>query len=78
VASGPPRERVTLIDEAGLERAFVLHDALDLDGFTYYLVEAADGAEEVLVLKEVGGQLESVAGDELARALGAFEEPDPS
>ncbi len=36
-------DEVTLIDEAGVERRFKLHDAFDLDGVAYYLVE--DGSD---------------------------------
>jgi hypothetical protein len=69
-------EEITLVDESGAERPFLLHDAFDLDGFTYYLVEAAADPEEVLLLKELDGALESVDGDELSRVLARLEEED--
>ena len=60
---------VLLIDEGGAERSFVVHDAFDLDERTYYLVEASDDPQVVLLLKEVSGSLESVEGDEFALAM---------
>jgi hypothetical protein len=62
-------EEVMLIDEAGAERRFLLHDAFDADGRTYYLVEAADDPEQVLLLREGSGALESVDGEEFDRVL---------
>jgi hypothetical protein len=68
---------VTLLDEAGSELRFLLHDAFDADGRTYYLVEAADDPEQVLLLKETEGQLESVDGDEFERVLALLEAEGP-
>jgi len=67
-------EAVTLIDEEGRERRFELHDAFDLEGVSYYLVEAADDPEEVLLLRESPDGLESVEGDEFDRVIAALEE----
>jgi hypothetical protein len=64
---------LTLIDEAGEPHRFQAHDALELGGFTYYLVEALDDPDQVLVLREGAGTLEAVAGEERARVLDAFE-----
>jgi hypothetical protein len=72
----PPSGRsgeITLIDEGGAERRFLLHDAFDLDDRTYYLVEASDDPDVVLLLKEVSGSLESVDGDEFASVLAMLE-----
>ena len=69
-------EHVTLIDEAGGERRFLLHDAFDADGTTYYVVEAADDPEQVMLLKETEDGLESVDGDELERVIGVLEAED--
>jgi hypothetical protein len=66
-------EEITLIDEGGAERRFLVHDAFDLDGRTYYLVEASDDPDVVLLLKEVSGSLESVEGEEFARVLAMLE-----
>jgi Protein of unknown function (DUF1292) len=68
---------VTLLDEAGAERRFVLHDAFDADGHTYYLVEAADDPEQVLLLRETEAGLESVEGQEFERVLTLLEADDP-
>jgi len=67
---------VTLLDEGGVERQFVLHDAFDTDGRTYYLVEAADDPEQVLLLRETDDGLESVDGPEFDRVLTLLEADD--
>ncbi|MBO0683317.1 MAG: DUF1292 domain-containing protein [Candidatus Dormibacteraeota bacterium] len=64
---------VSLIDEGGTERRFRLHDAVDLEGCTYYLVEAADDSDLVLVLKEVSGGLETVDEEEFATVMAMLE-----
>ena len=66
-------EEITLIDEAGAPRRFRVHDALGLGDRTYYLVEASDDPDVVLLLKEVSGRLESVEGEEFARVLAMLE-----
>lgn len=65
-------DEITLIDEAGLERRFRMHDAFDLDGVSFYLVEDAAEPERVLLLRETGGGLETVEGEEFARVMGAL------
>jgi hypothetical protein len=70
-ASDP--EAVTLVDEQGREREFNLHDAFELEGVDYYLVEAADDPEMVLVLREEGGALVAVEGEEFERVIKMLE-----
>lgn len=67
-------QEITLIEESGAERAFRLHDAFDSGGSTYYLVEAVDDPEMVLLLRESGAGLESVDADEFARVIAELEE----
>ena len=67
------RQLLTLIDEAGRSHRFRAHDAVDVSGSTYYLVEALDDPDQVLVLREDEGTLEAVTGEERSRALDAFE-----
>ena len=67
-------DHVTLVDETGVERRFRLHDAFDLDGVTYYLVEDANDAERVMLLRESGSGLETVDGDEFRRVMEALEQ----
>ena len=55
-----PVETVTLIDEEGREIVFALHDAFDVEGRTYYLVEGVDDPELVVVLREDEGRLVSI------------------
>jgi hypothetical protein len=67
-------EEVSLVDEAGLERRFRLHDAFDLEGDVYYLVESVDDPDMVLLLRERSGTLESVEGAEFDRVLQLLED----
>ena len=66
-------EEIELIDESGREGRFFLHDAFQTGGHTYYLVEAADDPDTVLLLKETSGSLETVGGDEFERVLDLLE-----
>lgn len=70
----PPSDVVTLLDESGRERRFALHDAFDLDGRAYYLVEAEDDADQVLLLRETDEGLETVDGEEFTRVMTALEQ----
>ena len=66
-------DEVTLIDEAGVERRFKMHDAFELEGVAYYLVENASDPDSVLLLRETDSGLETVDGDEFARVMAALE-----
>jgi uncharacterized protein YrzB (UPF0473 family) len=70
--NGTP-EKVTLVDEDGKEREFSLHDAFDVDGVTYYLVEDRKNPELVLVLREEEGRLATIDGAEFDRILAILE-----
>ena len=69
-------QQVTLIDESGRERKFRLHDAFDLEGVTYYLVEGWADPEEVLLLRESEGVLETVEDEEFQRVMRALDEDE--
>jgi diaminopimelate decarboxylase len=69
-------EPITLIDEAGVERRYRLHDAFDLEGVNYYLVEAFDDPSQVLLLRESTDGLETVDGEEFKRVITALEKDD--
>jgi len=73
VAEQGAPETVTLIDEDGKEREFALHDAFDVEGVTYYLVEDRERPELVLVLREEKGRLATIDGDEFDRILAILE-----
>jgi hypothetical protein len=73
VAADEPQS-ITLIDETGVERRFQLHDAFDVEGVPYYLVEAENDPTLVLLLRESTGGLETVDGDEFKRVITALEE----
>lgn len=68
-----PASLVTLVDEGGVERSFRLHDVFDFEAAAYYLVEAVDDPEEVLLLREGHGTLETVEGEEFDRVMAALE-----
>ncbi|HKW07442.1 MAG TPA: hypothetical protein VJS19_07715 [Candidatus Dormibacteraeota bacterium] len=67
-------DEVTLVDESGVERRFRMHDAFDLDGVAYYLVEDAKDPDAVLLLRESTSGLETVDGDDFKRVMAALEE----
>ena len=71
---GDEPQTVTLIDEAGKERRFQLHDAFDVEDVHYYLVEAADDPSQVLLLREGDEGLETVDGEEFKQVMAALEE----
>ena len=64
---------ITLIDEAGRERQFQLHDAFDHEGGVYYLVENIDDPSQVMLLREADGALETVEGEEFQQVIAALE-----
>jgi hypothetical protein len=66
-------EVVSLIEEGGAEKRFRLHDAFEVDGVNYYLVEAEDDPEVVLLLREANGALETVEPDEFDRVMAILE-----
>jgi hypothetical protein len=67
------QEELTLIDEAGAARRFRVHDAIDHEGRTYYLVESVDDPAQVLILRESDGALEAVEGTERDVVLAELE-----
>jgi hypothetical protein len=75
-ASPVEPQPITLIDEAGRERQFQLHDAFDHEGAVYYLVENIDDPSQVLLLREAAGALETVEGDEFQKVIAALEEDE--
>jgi len=67
-------DEVTLVDESGVERRFRMHDAFELVGISYYLVEDVADPDRVLLLRESEGGLETVDSDEFKRVMQALEE----
>ena len=66
-------DEVTLIDESGAERRFKMHDAFDVEGIAYYLVEDAADPDRVLLLRESPTGLETVDGEDFERVMAALE-----
>lgn len=73
-AEEQPAQVITLLDDEGAERRFTMHDAFDIDGTAYYLVEDVTDPDQVLLLRESEGALETVDGDEFSRVMAALEE----
>jgi hypothetical protein len=73
VPGAPDRSDVVLVTEDGREQRFRLHDVFDFEGAAYYLVESVDDPDEVLLLREESGTLETVDGAELDRVIQALE-----
>lgn len=69
-------DEVTLIDESGTERRFKMHDAFDIAGVAYYLVEDAHDPDAVMLLRESDAGLETVEGEDLQRVMAALEEDE--
>ena len=69
-------DEVTLIDESGAERRFKMHDAFDVDGVAYYLVEDVREPDAVLLLRESDAGLETVDGEDFQRVMGALEKDE--
>jgi Protein of unknown function (DUF1292) len=67
-------DEVTLVDDSGVERRFRMHDAFELEGVSYYLVEDVADTDRVLLLRESETGLETVDGDEFKRVMQALEE----
>jgi hypothetical protein len=68
------QKEVVLVDESGVQRRFSLHDAFDLDGAAYYLVEDVGDPQRVMLLRESDAGLETVDTDEFGRVMQALEE----
>jgi hypothetical protein len=69
-------DEVTLIDETGAERRFRMHDAFDLEGTAYYLVEDVNDPDSVLLLRESAAGLETVDGADFERVMAALEKDE--
>lgn len=72
-ASDSSPQEVTLIDETSTERRFRLHDAFELEGVPYYLVEDTSDPDRVLLLRETKQGLETVDGAEFKKVMQAIE-----
>jgi len=51
-----------------------MHDAFELEGVSFYLVEDITDPDRVLLLRESEAGLETVDGDEFKRVMQALEE----
>ena len=69
-------QEIVLVDESGAERRFRLHDAFEVEEASYYLVEAVDDPDMVLLLKETASGLESVDEEEFNRVITLLEDDE--
>ncbi len=66
---------ISLVNEStGEEEEYLVHDVVDLEGKTYYIVQAQSDAEEVLILRRDGEALVSLEDDERDRVVALLEE----
>ncbi len=66
---------ISLVNEStGEEEEYLVHDVVDLEGKTYYIVQARSDAEKVLILRRDGEALVSLEDDERDRVMALLEE----
>jgi len=67
-------ETLVLVDEAGREETFYVHDVTELGSDTYFVLENQADATDVRILKQDGDQLVSLEDEELDRVIKHLEE----
>ncbi len=74
------KRAVELVNEStGKEESFRIHDVVELEGETYYVLQAEDDEERVLILRREGESLITLDADEhdyVIEQLDAMEEED--
>jgi hypothetical protein len=73
-------QTIELVNEkTGEEESYVVHDVVDIEGQTYYVLQAEADEEQVLILRREGESLVTLDDEEHDRVveqLEAFEEED--
>jgi hypothetical protein len=73
-------QTIELVNEkTGEEESYVVHDVVDIEGQTYYVLQAEADEEQVLILRREGDSLVTLDDEEHDRVveqLEAFEEED--
>ncbi len=74
------KRTVELVNEStGKEETFRIHDVVELEGETYYVLQGEDDEERVLILRREGESLITLDADEhdyVIEQLEAMEEED--
>ncbi|HEX3629924.1 MAG TPA: hypothetical protein VHW91_05615 [Candidatus Dormibacteraeota bacterium] len=73
-------QTIELVNEkTGEEESYVVHDVVEIEGETYYVLQAEADEEQVLILRREGESLVTLDDEEHDRVveqLEAFEEED--
>ncbi|TMD40459.1 MAG: hypothetical protein E6I88_09735 [Chloroflexi bacterium] len=73
-------QTIELVNEkTGEEESYVVHDVVEIEGETYYVLQAEADEEQVLILRREGESLVTLDNEEHDRVveqLEAFEEED--
>ena len=73
-------QTIELVNEkTGEEESYVVHDVVEIEGETYYVLQAEDDEAQVLILRREGESLVTLDDEEHDRVveqLEAFEEED--
>jgi hypothetical protein len=73
-------QTIELVNEkTGEEESYVVHDVVEIEGETYYVLQAESDEEQVLILRREGESLVTLDDEEHDRVveqLEAFEEED--
>lgn len=68
-------ESIELVNETtGEEETYLVHDVAEIDGQTYYVLQAEADADRVLVLRREGESLVTLEEDEHERVVSQLEE----
>jgi hypothetical protein len=68
-------QTIELVNEkTGEEETYVVHDVVEIEGETYYVLQAEVDAERVLILRREGESLVTLDEDEHDRIVGQLED----
>jgi hypothetical protein len=68
-------QTIELVNEkTGEEESYVVHDVVEVEGETYYVLQAEVDAERVLILRREGESLVTLDDDEHDRVVEQLEE----
>ena len=68
-------KEVELVNEStGKEETFLIHDVVELEGETYYVLQAEEDEERVLILRREGESFATLDADEHDRVIDQLEE----
>jgi hypothetical protein len=68
-------ETIELVNEiTGEEETYLVHDVAEIEGQTYYVLQAEADADRVLVLRREGESLVTLDEDEHERVISQLEE----